>query len=79
MKQLLIYYFQILLPIPLLVSLANISSISFVVGLILYVLIYRPLVDGYRLLSKGIISKNEFFKIFIPLWRLKYFTELYFE
>jgi hypothetical protein len=47
--------------------------------ILLWAIIYRPIVDGIRLIKKGIINKNEFVKLFIPVWRRKWFKELYFE
>jgi hypothetical protein len=78
MKSLLIYYFAILLPLPLLAwSLYN-NYIMFFILLISY-LIYRSFVDGQRLIEKELIGKKEFWKVFIPLWRYRYFKELFFE
>jgi hypothetical protein len=43
-----------------------------------YVLIYRPIVDGYRLIRLGQLPKKEFWKMFIPFYGAKYFGALYF-
>ena len=37
-----------------------------------YLMIYRPILDIYRLKSKGLIESKDFWKIFIPFYRLKY-------
>ena len=82
MKDLILFYLQILLPVPVLVIAAKMDlSWSFLILLLLYVLVYRPLVDGYRLLRKGLIQENDIKKSFYkaPLWHIKYFKELYFE
>ncbi len=78
MKNLILYYFAILLPIPLLVYFAMNNSIVFMVLLLSYA-IYRGFVDGQRLLEKSIISKNEFWKAFIPFWCSRFYRQLYFE
>jgi hypothetical protein len=77
--KILFYYFAILVPIPFLIWVAiNKESLLFVLFLFLYAIIYRPILDGYRLFKKGIIKKTEFWKVFIPFWRLKYFKNLYY-
>ncbi|TPG38845.1 hypothetical protein EAH81_15315 [Flavobacterium pectinovorum] len=78
MKNLIIYYFQILLPLPLLYFAAKQDPILFVVLLIFYY-IYRIFTDYYRLKSKNVLKKNDFLLFIIPLWTIKYFKELYFE
>lgn len=79
MKNILIYYFAILLPIPLLVWNAYHNSMTFFVLLMIYVTIYRSFVDGQRLIEKRIINKNELWKAFIPFWTSMHFRQLYFE
>lgn len=80
MKDLIIFYFLILLPAPGLYWLAKQGESSlFVLFLFLYVFVYRIVTDGNRLVKKGLITRKEVFKLFIPLWSLKYFKELYFE
>ncbi|GAA4766311.1 hypothetical protein GCM10023230_15090 [Flavobacterium hankyongi] len=78
MKNLLIFYTIILLPLPVLAWLAiNDLSLYFVIGAILYI-IYRNFTDGYRLYLLGLISKNDILK-FKPIFlRAKYFPKLYF-
>lgn len=78
MKNIVLYYFAILLPIPLLVYFAKVNAMVFMVLLLAYV-IYRGFVDGQRLLEKSIISKNEFWKVFIPFWSSRFYRPLYFE
>lgn len=79
MKNLLVYYFQILLPIPLLYYfIKEGDSITFFVLTILYY-VYRIFTDYYRLSRKNVLKKNDFFLFIIPLWNIKYFRELYFE
>ena len=79
MKNLFIYYFSILLPLPLLILSSFNDSILFVSLLVLYI-IYRSFIDSKRLLDKGILKKNEIWKMFIiPFYSFNYFRELYFE
>jgi len=77
MKNLLIYYFLVLLPIPLLI-LALYDATLFSILLIFYIF-YRSFIDGQRLLDKKLINKREFWKNFIPFWRAKFYRQLYFE
>lgn len=78
MKNLLMFYTIILLPLPLLVWYAmNGESLCFVVGAILYI-IYRDFTDGYRLYYLGLISKADIFKFKVIFLRFKYFSKLYF-
>lgn len=79
MKNILIYYLSILLPIPLLVWSLYYNSIMFFILLMSYVIIYRGFVDGQRLIEKKLMNKNELWKAFIPFWTSKYFRQLYFE
>jgi hypothetical protein len=78
--KLLSYYLQILLPLSLFPVLYQMNLTgAFVISLLGYILIYRPYVDGQRLLSLGSINKQDFGKIFIPFYRTKYFFDLYFK
>jgi hypothetical protein len=79
--KLLAYYLQITLPIGVLLWLSKINSpILFVAGLLIYVLIYRPIVDYFRLLELGIVKKRtDFLKILFPYFTTKYFYDLYFR
>ena len=79
MKNLAIYYFQILLPLPILYfSAKQGSSILFCILMSSYY-IYRIFTDYYKLSRKKILKKNDFLLFIIPLWNIKYFKELYFE
>jgi hypothetical protein len=78
--KLLSYYLQIVLPIPLMVWLAKLDAYLFVAGLFFYVLVYRTLVDYFRLVDLGIFTKKtDFWKLLVPLYRIKVFHELYFK
>ena len=80
MKNLLIYYIVIIAPLPLLVycSKNNVVDSGWVGVLILiYAFPYRLLTDYYRLRSKAIIDKNNYWEIIKPFSRMKYFRALY--
>ncbi len=79
MKNLIIYYFQIIMPIPLMYLCAKNGYTTLFVFLLGFYYIYRIFTDYNRLLKKKIVSKNDFYLFFIPLWTVKYFNELYFE
>jgi hypothetical protein len=77
MKSLFVFYLEIILPIILILYLFKINfSVLAVICLFVYALLYRPLVDHQRLKTKGIISES-FWKLHIPLFRIKYFKALY--
>lgn len=80
MRNLLLYYIAILLPLGIVIYLYAQAQIGFTLFLILvitYLLIYRTWVDGSRLAAKGIISKNDRWKMMLPGMHMKHFTELY--
>jgi len=80
MRNLLLYYIAILLPVGILIYLYAEDHIGFTVFLILiiaYLLIYRTWTDGSRLASKGIISRQDRWKMMLPGMHMKHFTELY--
>jgi len=77
------YYLQIILPLVILFWAATLNySAVFAIGALFYALIYRPLVDGNRLLQLGLVERKEWWKLFIPFYlniHVKYFYELYFK
>jgi len=79
MKQLLIYYMNsIITPfIIMLYLLEHEYKLWFVSVLFIYALIYRPIIDGLRLISKGVIPKSKFWYSFIPFWKIKWMKQLY--
>lgn len=79
MKNLLIYYFQILLPLPLIyLSARNGMTEMFAILLFSYV-IFRMFVDYIRLRNIGMIDKSEFKFYLFPFYNIIYFKELYFK
>ncbi len=80
MKNILIYYMAILIPLVLLFLIAQSGhSTWFVVLLLIYAIPYRMLVDGQRLVSKKLIKWAETWKLLVPWIRYDYFMELYFR
>ena len=80
MKNIIVYYLAILLPIPLLIWLSKTNNSDwFTFLLLVYALPYRTLIDGMRLISKRLMRWNENWKLFIPGQRLEYTRELYFK
>ncbi len=75
----LIYYAAILLPLAILfyAGYAGINSYAFVSGLAVYVLIYRPLIDYYRVKTKG--YETGIGKLFNPFsfYHIRLFKQLY--
>ncbi len=79
MKQLLIYYFSVFLPIPLLLWSAKNDSILFICLLISYY-IYRKIIDAKRLIDKKLIKQKDIWKIIlIPFYSSYFFKELFFD
>lgn len=81
MKSLLIYYLiAIFLPMLVLgLLILNGFKIAFVISLLFFALIYRPIIDGNRLSKKGVMKKNEIWKLLIGYGHIKWFKELYLE
>ena len=81
MKSLITYYlFAILIPILILAILIfNSFNIIFFIFLLFYALIYRPILDGIRLMKKGLLKKNEFWKLFVGYAHIRWFRKLYLE
>jgi hypothetical protein len=77
MKNLVIYYILIIVPIVLIV-LFPINNLFFAIFLLIYAIPYRALIDGYRLVNKKIIEWNEIWKLLIPYRSSKYFKALYY-
>jgi hypothetical protein len=74
-----LYYLAISIPLALIYALSlNYGRISLIIGLLIYLVVYRPIVDFYRLQSKGVdISlKDIYLKIFF-YYHIKYFKKLY--
>ncbi|EGV43103.1 hypothetical protein BZARG_1026 [Bizionia argentinensis JUB59] len=82
MKNLLLFYSAIIVPLVLIIVFTNadlLTSWQFVTALVIYVFVYRTLVDGKRLVSKNKIENRDIWKLLIPGFRFKYFKTLYFK
>jgi hypothetical protein len=79
MKRFICYYFLILFPIffMLWIMFYINNSFIFVISLLIYTLIYRFVVDANRMIYKGILQRKNWWKIYIPGYHLKWFSELY--
>jgi len=82
MKSLLRYYLLFLvlpfLVIFLILKFDIFDKYSFIIPISFYVLIYRPLIDYYRLKSKGVAVKS-ILSMLNPYYTIKYFKILYFN
>lgn len=79
MKNLVIYYILIFLPLLLIFIILDSGNKVVGGGLLIVYVIYRIFVDYYRLIAKGLMKKKDFYKILIPFWRAQFFKEMYFE
>ncbi len=79
MKNIFIYYLAFMIGPGILMYylLSNENNVGFVIAILIYALIYRPIIDGLRLISKQVITKRQFWKLFIPFWHAKWMKELY--
>lgn len=83
MKNIFVYYLAIGLPL-LFLALGSyysiINSYTFTILLLIYITIYRAIVDIERLIVKGLITKSNRYKLLNSFsYRRKYFKELYFK
>lgn len=79
-KNLVFYYAVILFPLLVIILVTRVGIIDnllFAILLFTYVSIYRPLVDGIRLIKLGIIRRSELAWNFIPFWNIRYKKYLY--
>jgi len=78
MRNLTLYYIAILFPFAIVLWFGFNAPPYFVPLLFAYIL-YRGFIDSKRLMEKGLIEKNEWWKGFNPYYTLKYFKQLYFQ
>ncbi len=77
-KNKLAYYLLVFAPLLLFASYGkSLESYLFVALLGMYVFIYSPLIDYYRLRSKTVIKERSFALRFDPFLRFKYFRVLF--
>lgn len=80
MKNIIIYYTASFLPGLVLAFMWQDLKPGMALPLLLgYVFLYRNVLDAWRLLSRGAISKKDAWKVAIPGMRGKYLKQLYFE
>lgn len=64
--------FYIIVAIPLLVDIFYVSptygSPAFVIVLIIYIFVFRPFTDGFKLAALGKIKPSDISKMFIPFY-----------
>lgn len=80
MKNIFNYYIAVFAPLLLLVSVFQFELLPSGVAIFLllaYVFVYRTYIDGLRLVSKGLIGKNDIWKMSTRALRSKHFKELY--
>ena len=81
MKNILIFYLCVFLPLSSIVyamKIHVITSEEFSIALLVYCLVYHPLISGIRLIQLNQVRKSEFWKVFIPGWNWKFFSSLFF-
>ena len=81
-KNIFFFYLLLMLPIGILVLAAKygyIGSAVFTFTMLAYALLYHPFICGIRLVKSGKISRQDFWKNFIPFWNDKYWSFLFFN
>ena len=80
MKNSIVYYLAIFIPLIILYNLLKSDSIDtswFLIAIFTYAFVYRMITDYYRLLSRNAIEKKDYWKLLIPGSRYRYFRSLY--
>jgi hypothetical protein len=80
MKNIVVYYFAVLVPFAVIFLLAKTNTINsnwFVYTFGFYLFVYRTYTDGKRLADKGLIKHSDIWKMIIPGQRLRFFRDLY--
>lgn len=76
------YHILTIVPIILILILFvfKIMNVEWFMSLmVLYAFVLRPTIDYYKLISKRLIGKNDFWKCYNPFFRFKFYKELMFE
>ncbi|PWT78051.1 MAG: hypothetical protein C5B59_02495 [Bacteroidetes bacterium] len=81
MKNIINYYAAIVLPFIgiILLLLNGFGGWFFLILFLIYFLVYRPLMSGYRLVALGVIKKSQIWRNWIPGWNFRHFTLLWFN
>lgn len=80
MKNIGIYYLTISIPLLLLVfgtRLHFLPANGFVVGILLYAIVYHPWITALRLYNLQKIGRKDIIKNFIPFWNFRYFKVIF--
>jgi hypothetical protein len=82
MKKIYLFYLLIFLPLIMIVLAAKyhyfLASV-FTWSLIVYCLVYHPLISGIRLIENNKIDRSELWLSFVPFWNWRYFSFLFFN
>jgi hypothetical protein len=81
-KNIINFYALIIAPLSTLLILSKgqlINSYISAVLLLVYALVYHPLISGLRLIATNKIRKDQLFYNLIPGWNWKYFAFLFFN
>ena len=80
MKNIIFYYTAVIVPGVVLAILWQDLKPGVAMPLLFaYFFLYRSLLDGWRLVAKGVIQKNQIWKMAIPGMPGKYLKQLYFK
>ncbi len=78
MKNLFVYWLLIILPLLIAcVIYFQYKGSSWLYVILIYVFLYRPIIDGWRLYNLDLIQQRDFWKLLLPFYRLKFFSRLY--
>jgi len=80
LKNIYLYYIALFAPLLAIIALLKLAIFPgwfSITVLLIYVFLYRTLLDGYRLYQKNLIKKEEIWKVATHGLRAKYFKELY--
>lgn len=72
-------YFYLFIIIPFLLILLVKKSSFFLIFILIYALVYRPIINYFRLKHLNIIDEKKFFYVFIPFWETQYMKEIFFK
>lgn len=81
MKNLFVYYLvAMIIPLPVLYWVFKTQTGYLpIVLFFIYLFVYRTILDSYRLIQKGVIRKNEAWKMVFGFGHIRWFKELYLE
>ena len=78
--KLLLFYLLIIVPFGLIIfNLERLGASSYLILIFAYVLLYRPILHIIRLWDLKLVGKENWMRLFIPFWYLRFFRQLYFS